>query len=360
MKTALCLAGALVLAACAHGQIKVACVGDSNFLGAYPAELQTLLGPKYEVKAFGKEGASVTKLGNHQYLGSPEFSAALTYAPDSVVVLLGYDLYGELANNDVSGFEPAFRKLLEKFRDSPAHPKVYVWLFPDVPNDPLMNSYDSYRHPLARQAAREAGASVIESETFALGLVGKDRVAVLDSNVSGLTGPGQSFDQEPAAAKDGARFVAEILAPATIKARWRIVRASSFQADEGPPQNAIDGDPDTFWHSEYDPKLAKPPHEIVIDLGESEWLTGFKYLPRQDGGTNGNVKDYEIYVGDSPDTQTTLAAKGTFRSGRNQKIARFKTSVRARYLRFVCLSEENGQPFASAAELDVIRDPSKN
>ena len=64
-------------------------------------------------------------------------------------------------------------------------------------------------------------------------------------------------------------------------------------------KQAIDGDPDTYWHSEYDPVLAKQPHEIVIDLGKEIWLAGFKYLPRQDGGVNGNVKGYEIYVGDT-------------------------------------------------------------
>ncbi len=170
----------------------------------------------------------------------------------------------------------------------------------------------------------------------------------------------RNFYQDDKAAKNVANFIAEQVAPSSLKANWRIVRVSSFQADEGPPQNAIDGDPETFWHSEYDPKEAKPPHEIVIDLANETWLAGFKYLPRQDGGENGNVKAYEIYVGDSPDSQTNLAAKGSFPRGFQQKIARFKNSVKARYIRFVCLSEQNGGPYASAAELDIIRDPSKN
>jgi beta-galactosidase len=223
-----------------------------------------------------------------------------------------------------------------------------------------MASYNAFCHPLAKQAARESGATVIESENFVLGLIGKDTATLLDASDMGLNGQGQNFYQDDKAAKNGAQYVAEMVAPSSLKANWRIVRASSFQADEGPPQNAIDGNPETFWHSEYDPHEAKPPHEIVIDLAKDTWISGFKYLPRQDGGENGNVRSYEIYLGNSPELQTTLAAKGNFGRGFGQKIARFKATMKARYIRFVCLSEQNGGPYASAAELDIIRDPSKN
>ena len=333
----------LGIAACALAQIKIACVGDSELIGAYPAELQRILGSKFEVREFGRPGATVSPVGNHEFDGSTECAAAMAYAPDIVVVLIGSNGPMAQAGAGVEGFEPNYRHLLKRFHDLAGHPKVYMWTFPDAEVNPNMRAmaeyFNSYIHPLSLQAAREAGAIAIEEDIFGI----------------------EPFAAGSAGAREAAQFVAEILAPATIKAHWKIVRASSFQADEGPAQNAIDGDPDTFWHSEYDPKLAKPPHtRLCSDPGESHWLTGFKYLPRQDGGTNGNVKDYEIYVGDSPDSQTTLAAKGTFRNGRNQKTARFRVSVKCRYVRFVCLSEENGQSFASAAEVDIIRDPSKN
>jgi hypothetical protein len=301
-----------------------------------------MLGSGFQVKAFGKPLATVSPLRNRQYLTSAECAAAIAFAPNAVVLLIGDQGPSADVAREMEDFEPAYRALLERFKNLPSHPTVYVWTLPDADAPASMQKfvsyYNSYVHPLTIQAAREAGAQVVEMDIFGY-----------EPLKPGSTG-----------AHVAAVFVAEILAPATIKAHWKIVRASSFQADEGPPQNAIDGDPDTFWHSEYEPKLAKPPHEIVLDLGESHWLTGFKYLPRQDGGVNGNVKDYEIYVGDSPESQPTLAAKGTFRNGRNQKLARFRASVKGRYVRFVCLSEESGGPFASAAELDVVRDPAKN
>ncbi|MHB8635537.1 MAG: discoidin domain-containing protein [Fimbriimonadaceae bacterium] len=333
---------ALALSASALSQTKVACIGDSTLMGAYPQQLQTILGGKFDVKAFGLPRASVTIPGARLFLDSPPCRAAMSYLPDVVVVMVDDDGPMGPAKSLLDRFEPAFRNLLVNFRSLSSQPKVYVWTLPDAEPAPgtqgMAERYNSYVHPLAIQAAREAGAMTIEKDYFGL---------------EPLTAASPS-------AREAAEFVAEILAPATLKAGWRIVRASSFQADEGSPQNAIDGDPDTYWHTEYDPKLARPPHEIVLDLGSSQWLVGFKYLPRQDGGVNGNVKDYEIYVGDTPDAQTALVAKGAFSRGPGEKTARFKHSVRTRYIRFVCLSEQSGGPYASAAELDVIRDPSKN
>ena len=38
---------------------------------------------------------------------------------------------------------------------------------------------------------------------------------------------------------------------------------------------------------------------MVLDLGQTRTLTGFRYVPRQgNANVGGRIKDYRIYVGD--------------------------------------------------------------
>lgn len=44
-------------------------------------------------------------------------------------------------------------------------------------------------------------------------------------------------------------------------------------------QNAIDGDPNSFWHTQYDPTNAPLPHTITIDMKTIYYVNGLTYLP---------------------------------------------------------------------------------
>ena len=95
---------------------------------------------------------------------------------------------------------------------------------------------------------------------------------------------------------------------------WKIARASSENTgNQKFASNAIDGDPDTLWHTRFGGNAALPPHELVIDLGAERTIRGFVYLGRQDAGWNGAVKDVEFCVSATADqfgppvVKTTLA-----------------------------------------------------
>lgn len=136
------------------------------------------------------------------------------------------------------------------------------------------------------------------------------------------------------------------------KSRYAIKYVSSQQRDEGEAEHLIDGDPDTYWHTEYGLTVTKHPHTVDIDLGEAKSFKGVACLPRQ-GAVNGRVAQYRFAISDDAKTWTT-AAEGKFpNSGAQQKVA-FGKTVAARYLRFTVLSEVNGQDFASAAEIELI------
>jgi beta-galactosidase len=137
------------------------------------------------------------------------------------------------------------------------------------------------------------------------------------------------------------------------KAGYAIKYVSSQQQGEGEAENLIDGDPSTYWHSDYKLALAKYPHTVDIDMGETKSFKGVTYLPRQDGNSNGRVAKYQVAI--SPDAQNwTTVAEGTFPNTGDRTGVDFGKTVSARYLRFVALSEVKGQDFASGAELDLI------
>jgi beta-galactosidase len=117
---------------------------------------------------------------------------------------------------------------------------------------------------------------------------------------------GRFFCLESLSAQDGKPFaaVAELdLLDAGGKPishdGWTIAYVDSEErsSEDGSAENAINGQTADFWHTEWSAKQPNYPHELVLDLGQSQTISGFRYVPRQDKGA-GRIKDYRIYVGD--------------------------------------------------------------
>ena len=77
--------------------------------------------------------------------------------------------------------------------------------------------------------------------------------------------------------------------------------------------NALDGDEQTLWHSDWAYKAGMPQH-LTVDLGRDYDLTDVTFLPRQDGGTNGDIFEAEVLVSDTADgyEMDTATSMGTF------------------------------------------------
>jgi len=134
---------------------------------------------------------------------------------------------------------------------------------------------------------------------------------------------------------------------------WKIIGCSDFEDGEGNPQHAVDGDPSTFWHSHYSGGPVKPPHFISVDFGKELNISAVVYTART-GNRNGNVKDYEIYFSNKVDDWGAPLVKGRFQKRQDEETVRLSKPVKARYMKFVAISEQQNQPFASVAELDVV------
>lgn len=132
-----------------------------------------------------------------------------------------------------------------------------------------------------------------------------------------------------------------------------VMYASSVESGEGDPGHLVDNDPNTFWHTMYSVTVAKYPHWVDLDCGEVKTLKGFTYLPRQNSG-NGRIKDYQIQVSNDGKTWGDVLVKGSFENNVKEKRVMFSKPVKARYVRFTALSSQDGQDFATGAEMGVL------
>jgi beta-galactosidase len=136
------------------------------------------------------------------------------------------------------------------------------------------------------------------------------------------------------------------------RSAWKILFASSEHRGEGEAFHAIDGDPSTYWHTQWGQDEPTHPHELQIDLGQTYELAGITYLPRQ-GQANGRIDQYEIYFSQDGETWGDAAVKGRFENNARSQSALFPTPAVGRYIRVKALSEVNQNPWASAAEINI-------
>jgi galactose oxidase len=136
---------------------------------------------------------------------------------------------------------------------------------------------------------------------------------------------------------------------------WTAVASDSQAGD--PVSNALDGNPATFWHSEYSPDEVPLPHSITVNMHALHYVSGLTYLPRQDGVSNGNIGQYSIFVSRDGKSWGAPVATGTWADDSTLKTAIFG-GVLARYVRLTALTEAgNRGPYTSIAEIRVLGDP---
>lgn len=133
-----------------------------------------------------------------------------------------------------------------------------------------------------------------------------------------------------------------------------IVRVTSEETvgEHAPAASAIDGNPDTYWHSKWLNASPLPSqYEIVVDTGSRNLIQEIVYLPRQ-AGSNGRLIGYEVYVSESPTVWGQPVHAGTFDAGPDEKHIELAPTV-GRYVRLLGTSFVGG-PFMSVAELQII------
>lgn len=116
--------------------VRVACVGNSITYGylvedreknCYPAVLGRMLGTGYEVRNFGRNGATLLNKGHNPYTKTKEYAEAIAFRPDVAVIDLGVnDTDPRNWPNYRDEFIPDYAALIASFRKVNPGVKVYV------------------------------------------------------------------------------------------------------------------------------------------------------------------------------------------------------------------------------------------
>jgi hypothetical protein len=116
--------------------------------------------------------------------------------------------------------------------------------------------------------------------------------------------------------------------------------------------NAADNNPETYWHSNWNPPEPALPHALVIELKTPLNATGFIYTPRKDCD-HGRIARYRVHANEDGNNWT-LIAEGTWENSDRPQTIRLESPVSARFFKLESLQEVQGRNWTSVAEFDVI------
>lgn len=129
------------------------------------------------------------------------------------------------------------------------------------------------------------------------------------------------------------------------------VIAYDSQTVSGSAAKALDDNPMNAWTS----ADSAFPHYLTVDLGGVRQVNGLSYLPKQEQRSNiyeGNIANYQVLI--SLDAiNWSLMGQGTWTKTLSMSSVNFST-VNARYVKLLALSEVNGARVVAAAEVRVL------
>ncbi|MBN2279103.1 MAG: DUF3472 domain-containing protein [Candidatus Marinimicrobia bacterium] len=130
------------------------------------------------------------------------------------------------------------------------------------------------------------------------------------------------------------------------------VDSEETAGEDGRAVNVLDGDPETFWHTEWSQSEPEYPHEIIFKLDKQYAIENFSYWPRQNSG-NGRIKDFQIYVTNDTSNWGEPVVEGEWPNQTAKQIEGFDAAISAQYVKLIALSEVNENPWATAAEINL-------
>ena len=133
---------------------------------------------------------------------------------------------------------------------------------------------------------------------------------------------------------------------------WSVKSVDSQQGGNE-AKYAFDNNPSTFWHTQWGANEPRCPHTLVVDMKRIYQVTAFTYLARQDGSTNGMVKNYDLYLSMDGVTWGNPVLTGEFKNTTALQVAKLSTPTAARYFKFVVQSEVKENAWSSAAEIGI-------
>ncbi|MEK6236112.1 MAG: discoidin domain-containing protein, partial [Planctomycetales bacterium] len=141
---------------------------------------------------------------------------------------------------------------------------------------------------------------------------------------------------------------------------WKIHKADSFESKDGrnaKPENILDGNRGSWWHTPWIGGIPPHPHEIQIDLGAEQEISGIRYLPAVIINNNGMIRKYEFFVSRDGKTWGEPVAKGVLVN--DVQIVRASVGENAVYFESNRRSDEPAHVFRYAMDgkpAQLVRD----
>jgi len=118
---------------------------------------------------------------------------------------------------------------------------------------------------------------------------------------------------------------------------------------------AVDGDPETLWHTRWGEDADPFPHDLTLEWDDPRAVAGVIVRPRQDGNRNGWIRRWEIHVRMSPSGPWEgPVAAGEWPADAGPKTVRFDPPMEIRALRLRAWSGHGAGPWASVAEITPL------
>jgi hypothetical protein len=116
--------------------------------------------------------------------------------------------------------------------------------------------------------------------------------------------------------------------------------------------NAADNNPETYWHSNWNPPEPALPHSLVIELKQSLTVGSFLYTPRKDCD-HGRIARYRIHASSDGKSWNPIT-EGSFENNDKPQTVRLGNPTTARFFKLEALQEVQNRNWTSVAEFDVV------
>lgn len=135
------------------------------------------------------------------------------------------------------------------------------------------------------------------------------------------------------------------------KSAWSIVDFSSEETSgegqTGRAADVIDGDSETYWHSQWTGNAASYPHHFTVDMSEVKTAKGLSITQR-----NGQrkIKAYKLFVSNN-NSDWTLLKEGEIPNLSGRVYFDLASESSFRYFKFEAINSHDGHQFAALAEI---------
>lgn len=114
---------------------RVACVGDSITQGvgvstpsqnSYPAQLGKLLGEGWDVRNYGRSGATLIETGDRPYNDTAQYIPSHDFNPNIVVIMLGTNDMKSKNIAETDRYVSDYKTLIDSYKNLPSNPIIYI------------------------------------------------------------------------------------------------------------------------------------------------------------------------------------------------------------------------------------------